>query len=128
MKMSKSTHFSTKELQCSCGCGTCNMDKDFLGLLDEIREEAGKPVHLSSAYRCGEYNKKVSNTGLCGPHTTGLAVDIRCSGKDAHDILTLALELGVHGVGISQKGAHSTRFIHIDMLPYGNLRPWIWSY
>jgi len=31
------------------------------------------------------------------------------------------------GVGISQKGKHKSRFIHLDTIDSDN-RPWIWSY
>lgn len=128
MSSSSSKYFSERELQCRCGCKACSMDEDFLRLLDELRGSLGRPMILTSAYRCAAHNKKVSNTGIAGPHTTGLAVDVECSGKDAHELLHLALDLRVNGIGISQKGAHPARFIHLDMLPYGNLRPWLWSY
>ena len=126
--MNSSKHFTAKELSCKGGCDTGKMDEEFLAVLERIREEFNKPIKLTSAYRCPMYNKVISNSGEDGPHTTGKAVDIACSGKDAHEILTLALEEGITGIGISQKGAHHKRFIHIDTLGEGTLRPWVWNY
>ena len=31
------------------------------------------------------------------------------------------------GIGISQKGKHKSRFIHLDTIDSDN-RPWVWSY
>ena len=47
-----------------------------LDLLQTARENLG-PLQITSAYRCPSHNDSVSSTGMAGPHTTGLAVDIR---------------------------------------------------
>jgi len=95
--------------------------------LEQIREYWGKPMLLSSAYRCPDHNKNVSSTGENGPHTTGKAVDILCYGNDALELINLVTDVGINGLGISQKGAFSSRFIHIDGIETGN-RPWAWTY
>ena len=118
-------YFSEAELKCKCGCGEAKTDLDFLSLLDLLREEFGKPVILSSAYRCPEYNAKVSSTGANGPHTTGKAVDILARGTDAYTIMKIATKLGFTGIGVSQRGV--SRFIHLDTL-VNDMRPWVWSY
>jgi len=121
-------HFSAKELRCKCGgCDGGEMDAGFMERLVFIREQTGIPMILSSAYRCPEYNNQVSHTGRDGPHTTGRAVDVRISGRDAHKILRMAMAVGMTGIGIAQKGEHKYRFLHIDDLE-GDTRPWIWSY
>lgn len=122
-------HFKPYEFECSCGCGggMNEMDNGFLVRLDRLRALCGFPIILSSAYRCPEYNNEVSSTGLDGPHTTGKAVDILVSGHKAHKVLQIAAELGFQGIGVSQKGDHGSRFIHLDMLS-DDLRPWVWSY
>jgi uncharacterized protein YcbK (DUF882 family) len=102
------------------------MDEGFVRILEAIRVEYGKPMVVTSAYRCPDWNKAIS-TGLNGPHTTGKAIDIQCYGPDAHELLTIALKAGVKGVGVSQKGAHNKRFIHMDTLDEPN-RPFIWGY
>ena len=126
--MESSKYFTKEELQCKCGCEQAPMDKNFLERLDGLRWMYNSPIVLSSAYRCPEYNAKVSGTGKTGPHTTGKAVDIRCSGQAAHRILALAAQLNFSGIGVSQKGDHNSRFIHIDDIEDENKRPWAWSY
>lgn len=116
--------FARHELACRC-CGQALMDAQFIELLDALREDFG-PIILSSAYRCPDYNAQVSSTGRDGPHTMGKAVDILVSGADAHRLLRLALD-DFSGVGVSQKGPHESRFIHLDTIAEGP-RPWVWSY
>ena len=123
-----SKNFSDKELSCS-HCGENKFDQKTLDALQELREAIGKPIKLSSAYRCPEHNDKVSGSGKSGPHTTGCAIDILCSGKAAHEILTFAMIRSSiwKGIGVSQKGEHKSRFLHLDTLET-DMRPWVWSY
>ena len=122
----ESEHFSKEELQCS-HCGECHMDAEFLEMLEEIREAYGGPIHVTSGYRCPEYNNTISNTGTTGPHTTGKAVDVKVYGKKAYKLVNTAMYHGVTGIGIHQHGPHEGRFIHLDII-HSNVRPWIWSY
>jgi uncharacterized protein YcbK (DUF882 family) len=105
------------------------MDTNMIGILDDMREQAGFKYPIRSGYRCPEHNERVSSTGLTGPHTTGKAVDIGVRGQEAHEVVRLAFELGFSGIGVSQKGNMHKRFIHIDMLNTpGRFRPTVWSY
>ena len=123
-----SKNFSNKELACSC-CGKNEFNKETLVALQRLRDSIGKPISLSSAYRCPTHNDKVSSTGKEGPHTTGKAIDILCNGKFAHELLGFAMIRSNtwKGIGISQKGKHKSRFIHLDTIDSDN-RPWVWSY
>lgn len=120
-------HFSDDELRCKCGCGLLPK-LDFMQRIEDLRLKYGKPLRVTSAARCPEYNAKVSSTGMTGPHTTGRAIDFGVVGHDAHYLLELALEAGFTGIGVNQKGG--ARFLHIDDLPNapGQPRPWVWSY
>ena len=81
MKMSKITkNFTTNEMQCPC-CGKCKMDTEFMENLQKVREVCGFGFRINSAYRCAEYNAKVSKNTR-GQHSTGEAVDI--STKDRY--------------------------------------------
>jgi len=123
-----SKNFSEKELSCS-HCGENKMTQETVDALQGLRDAIGKPISLSSSYRCPVHNQNVSSTGPDGPHTTGKAIDISCSGKLAHEILSFAMIRSNtwKGIGISQKGKHKSRFIHLDTIEADN-RPWIWSY
>lgn len=120
-------HFSHKELSCKC-CGKLPEQtahyKDFLTKLEELRIQFNKPIHISSAYRCFKHNAKVGGSPE-SRHIDGDAVDILCSGEDALQILSLAIAQGWRGIGVSQKGLISSRFIHIDLRPTDRV---IWSY
>ena len=123
-----SKNFSESELACSC-CGKNEMTQETVDALQALRESLGRPLKLSSAYRCPKHNSKVSSTGKSGPHTTGQAIDITCSGKEAWELLSFAMIRSKiwKGIGVSQKGKHESRFIHLDTIEADN-RPWIWSY
>jgi zinc D-Ala-D-Ala carboxypeptidase len=122
-------HFRAAELVCR-HCQTHRMQAEFMQRLEGLRDAFGRPLVLSSAYRCGVYNARVSTTGLHGPHTSGRAVDIRISGPAVYELLALALTLGFTGIGVQQKGAHGGRFLHLDDLPATpqGPRPTVWSY
>ena len=103
------------------------MDDVFMTNLVALREDLKSPLNVSSGYRCPEHNQRVSSTGMSGPHTRGTAVDVLIYGGEAWRVLRAAPSHGMIGIGVSQKGEHSKRFLHLDQDTEGN-RPWIWSY
>ena len=121
-------NFSRDEFACQCGCGKADMKAEFMLQLQRLRTSCGFPFKISSGYRCPEHNNKVSSSGYEGPHTTGLAVDISVAGEQARTLINKSS--GFSGIGISQKGNHANRFIHLDNLETaaGRPRPWVWSY
>lgn len=114
-------HFKPNEFACK-HCGENKIDMGLVRMLDSLRTEFGRPIIITSGYRCPEHNQRVSSTGLDGPHTTGKAVDIGVSRGDAYRLLKIAFLMGFNRIGVNQKG--NSRFIHLDMLE-GNT---IWSY
>ena len=116
-------HFTANEFTCHCGCGQNVIKQTLVDRLELVRSDYGKPITVTSGYRCPAHNKAVSTTGEAGPHTTGLAADIPCSGEDAWRIVKLALQHGFTGVGISLRPG-ADRFVHLDLMP----RIAIWSY
>ena len=123
-------NFVPEELQCKC-CKVLKVDADFLETLQEIRNIYGKPMNVSSGYRCSAHpieSRKVERGGKPGSHSSGKAVDIRCTGSGALALLRVALSHGkVTGVGVNQKGPYDARFIHLDTV-VTSPRPNIWSY
>lgn len=122
-------HFKLSEFDCNC-CGGNMIDHELVALLDAGRERLAFPFRVRSGYRCPAHNDRVSSTGLNGPHTTGKAVDIGVLGREAFELLQWAMESRrFTGIGVSQKGMHERRFIHLDMLADpARFRPTIWSY
>ena len=133
LAMMLTKNFSSAEMMCSCGCGEDAMDPDFMSILQNIREDMNRPLRVSSAVRCAKHNSKVSSTGKDGPHVprkNGTAAsDIVIAGADALRLIDIARKHGVSGVGISQRGTHSKRFIHLDTISDSHHpRPTMWSY
>lgn len=105
------------------------MNPEFMDRLEDLRKSFGKPMVVSSGYRCAAHNHSVSHTGTAGPHTTGCAVDIRIGGAEAFELLRLATIQGFSGVGVSQAGDAGNRFLHLDILTAPRFpRPRVWSY
>lgn len=120
-------YFKLSEFACS-HCGENKIDPAFVQELDDLRHRYGKPLFVTSGYRCPEHNARVSSTGRDGPHTTGHAADLRVDRADAFRLLKIATTMRFTGLGIQQKGGG--RFIHLDDLPntVSSPRPTIWSY
>lgn len=112
------------------GTGKIVIETEFLDLFEKLRRMMGAPLIITSGYRSPEYNARVSESGLDGPHTHAKAIDIRIYGESAYALIRLALELGYTGVGLSQKGTLEKRFVHLDTLRRadGFARPTFWSY
>lgn len=119
--------FKPDEFTCRCGCGSNEMDAQFIDKLQSIRNEINYPMLVTSGYRCPDYNQEVSSTGPHGPHTTGKACDIAIAGNYTYRLLFAAFKAGMTGIGIKQKGSIASRFIHLDTLVTPP-RPNIWSY
>jgi len=107
------------------------MDASFLKLVDQIRAEFGKPMTISSGYRCAnhrvEARKEKPGTGA---HSTGKACDVLAAGGDAFKLLEIvAAQPEITGLGVNQRGPWGERFLHLDTVGAGALpRPTLWSY
>lgn len=104
-----SKYFSESEFKrCSPSCKMEQMDQAFLALMDRVREAAGIPLVLNSAYRSKEYEKKMKRPGTSS-HCEGKALDIRCStSQNRYKIIKAALECGIRRIGVGKN------YIHLD--------------
>lgn len=114
-------HFTRGEFACKCGCGRADMQPLFLGRLQALRMIWGKPMIITSGYRCPDHPVEKAKA-TPGAHAQGIAADIGVSGADAVALLRLALDANFTGIGVQQKG--SGRFLHLDIREH----PAIWSY
>lgn len=114
-----SENFSRAELECKCGCHDCEIKPEIVDVLQKIRDGIGKPLYVSSGYRCKnhpvESMKEKNPLSPPGAHVEGYAVDIICHGQVALFIMAMALQLGITRVGVFQKGRASGRYLHIDV-------------
>ena len=119
-------NFSKSEMSCRCGCGTSEMEPEFMRMLQELRDQMQGPLRVSSARRCDHHNDQVSTAKnkKNGVHTLGQASDILISGERAMLLFEKARQIGFSGIGLSQRGDHASRFVHLDTKP----RKALWSY
>jgi len=121
-------YFSEEELRCK-GTDECQMDEDFMARLVSLRKDFNQPMIISSGYRDASYNHVIGGAKN-SPHLYGKAVDVLVSGRIAYRLMKLAIKHGFTGIGVSQRGPHESRFLHIDIMDSSDIhpRPWIWSY
>tara|TARA_R110000824_G_scaffold178540_1_gene358280 strand:- start:731 stop:1099 length:369 start_codon:yes stop_codon:yes gene_type:complete len=120
-------YFTEDELKCS-HCGESRMNESFMNKIEALREQLGFPFPVNSAYRCPEHPIEARKSSP-GAHSTGHAIDIGVRGEKAYMLLDAAVQAGLTGIGINQKGS-SGRFIHLDDIEGSRTqpRPTIWSY
>jgi uncharacterized protein YcbK (DUF882 family) len=123
MDWSKYPNFSESEFKCK-HCGKVEMKPEFMSKLQHLRTAFGKPMRITSGYRCPEHPIEARKAAP-GAHSSGLACDVAVQGTDAYDLLKLAFSLEFTGIGVQQKGGG--RFIHLDILRTPP-RPNVWSY
>ena len=134
MSKKLSDHFTFDEMKCRgkvCNCNRADMDPEFMKLLEEIRMAYGKPMYLSSAFRCDVHNAAVSKVPN-GPHTFqkngSLAVDVLTWGPEAKILFTVAQNVGATGFGVQQTGEIKDRFLHIDYVQRQKGSSGFWNY
>lgn len=116
-------NFSAKEFACS-HCGENEMKPEFMAKLQKLRTAYGKPMKITSGYRCAKHPIEAAKSAP-GAHASGCAADIGIQGAEAHTLLSLALQQGFTGIGVQQNG--TGRFLHLDTLQ-APTRPTVWSY
>lgn len=116
--MYRSKYFPAEERQCPC-CGDAIDVPTFLRTLDEIRDWLGKPLYISigGGYRCKKYNEKIGGHKNSA-HTSGLAVDIKCTNSvDRYAIIEAAVLHNFHGIGIYDKHIHLDKQERVGRVP-----------
>ena len=105
-----SKYFKASEFRaCTPSCHIDQMDERFMALLDCIREAAGIPLVLNSAYRSRDWEFSHGRSGNSA-HTRGLAVDIRCNtSTNRYRIVAGAIVCGFKRIGIGKT------YIHLDV-------------
>ena len=98
------------------------MSKELLEILDEVREDYGKPIVITSGYRTEAHNESVGGKKNSS-HLKGLACDVACTtSRDRFELVRLFLEYGITRIGIADT------FIHIDIDDEDKSPNVIWTY
>ena len=100
------------------------MDPVLLAMLDDLTEEYGYPIKLTSTYRSPDHPIEAKKSKP-GEHAHGAAVDIACVGGEAtFKLVKAAIEVGFTRIGISRKN----NFVHVGIGYQGAPETTIWTY
>lgn len=109
-----SKNFKASEFSChgkGC-CSTVLIDDQLVKYVQAIRDHFGKPITISSGYRCDKHNKNVG--GATGSrHSKGQAADIVVKDVKPSEVAKYAESIGILGIGLyeTSKDGH---FVHVD--------------
>lgn len=109
-----SENFKVSEFLCH-GSGCCTqgkVDEKLVEILQSIRDHFGKPVHITSAYRCAAWNRKVGGVSR-SYHLSGQAADIKVDDTAPAEVAKYAESIGVLGIGLYETDSDG-HFVHVD--------------
>lgn len=113
-----SEHFSSDEFDCH-GTGCCTttiINEKLVEYLEKIRAHFGKPITITSGYRCVVHNRNVG--GATGSrHGKGDAADIVIQGIAPRTVAQYAESIGILGIGLYETSSDG-HFVHIDARDY----------
>lgn len=113
-KTKLSENFSSLEFDCH-GSGCCSetiINPKLVEYVQKIRDHFGKPITVTSGYRCPIHNKRVG--GATGSrHSKGDAADIVVQGVTPREVAQYAESIGIKGIGLYETSADGY-FTHVD--------------
>ena len=112
-------NYTVNEMSCRCGCGIVETDPEFMLMLKELKDQMQRPLRVCIGLRSDYHNDGVSaaKNKKNAVYNLGQASNILISGERAMLLFEKARQVGFSGIGLSQKGNHSSRFLHLDTLP-----------
>lgn len=91
--MTSSEHFAESELRCKC-CGVNKMKRRMLKHAEDVRAHfGGKPMIVSSAFRCPKHNREVGGVSK-SLHLDGCAMDVYIPGVPSSEIVAYSKACG----------------------------------
>lgn len=109
-----SKNFQYKEFDChgqGC-CSTTIIDEKLVEYVQQIRDHFGKPVTITSPYRCEVHNRRVGGATK-SYHMRGQAADIVVQGVSSREVAKYAESIGILGIGLYETSKDGY-FTHID--------------
>lgn len=96
--------------------------------LDKVREIYGKPIIVSSGYRCPKLNKAVGGVANSA-HLTGYAADlVPAKGGSLRAIFEACIRFGNYDQLIIEENSSGSRWVHISYVGNGKKRKEILAY
>ena len=82
-------------------------------VLQPLRDKLGKPIVITSGYRCPKLNSLVGGVAN-SQHTTGQAVDFIVNGMDVHTLFEFVRNSGVMYDQLIEEHSKGKTWIHIS--------------
>jgi Uncharacterized protein conserved in bacteria len=101
-------NFNLREFQCPC-CGAVKIDPELVRRLQVARDRIGKPIIVTSGYRCPDHNRRVGGASN-SQHLHGRAADIYCQGVTVAQLADIAEGYFQDG-GLGRYAGH----VHVDI-------------
>ena len=126
--MKLSAHFTLEELTASTKAKALKIDNTpnvehkknletlAIKCLEPIRELLGKPMIISSGYRCSALNKAVGGSST-SHHTQGFAVDFVVNGMTNEQIVKKIKESNVQFTQLIEETSGKSKWTHISYVP-----------
>jgi zinc D-Ala-D-Ala carboxypeptidase len=115
-------NFPKSEFDCK-HTGQNEMQHEFMTKLQQLREDFGRPMVITSGYRHPTHPVEARKTHSNGEHTQGMCCDVRCLNSSTRfALISLALKHGFTRIGIAKT------FIHIGLGGKGLPNNVIWDY
>jgi len=106
-----SKNFNSLEMQCKCRNADCveqRISRDLIESLQKLREDYGKSITITSAYRCNKHNTSIGSNPT-SQHIPGNAVDVAAA--DLNDLYKKA-EKYFDAIGDARSKG---KFVHLDV-------------
>lgn len=104
-------NFEYREFLCHCGCGKAKHDTELSSKLQTLRTYVGKPVNITSPYRCPSHNAAVGGA-RASFHMEGKAADFIIYNMNVWEIGKICEAIGFNGIGVYDDG-----YVHVDVRP-----------
>ena len=108
-----SRNFSSREFRCLCGCDRAEVNPRLVEALQELRDLAGRPIRITSGYRCPDHNRAQRGKKR-SQHLLGNAADLAIDGLSVIEMYCLADKVAAvrnGGIGVYPKNG----IIHVDV-------------
>ena len=90
-----------------------NMLELIVNLLQPLRNKLGKPMIISSGYRCAKLNKLVGGSGT-SHHLNGYAVDFVVVDRKVNEVIDFIRKSGLKWTQLIEEHSNGTKWVHIS--------------
>jgi len=100
------------------------ISQELVNGLQQVRDKVGKPILVTSGYRCPAYNASLSGAASQSKHMKGTAADIRVDGMTSEQLMKVVEELNL----FTGRGLYPGQgFVHVDVRNglHGSVTRWV---